>query len=72
MSYTITKNDKISDLIEKCPKAVKMLTEYGLACSTCFLNQFDSVEAGAMLHGMSDEEIEKMVDEINSYLRNEE
>ncbi len=55
----------------KCPRAIELLTEYGLSCANCFLNQFDSVEAGAQLHGMTEEEVNKMVEEINEQLKKE-
>ena len=71
MSYVIKKDSLISDITQKCPRAIELLTEYGLSCATCFLNQFDSVEAGAQLHGMTEDEIEKMVIEINEVLEKE-
>lgn len=68
MPVLITKNDLISDITKNCPRAIELLTEYGLSCATCFLNSFDTVEAGAHLHGMTDEEIARMVAEINEEL----
>lgn len=65
MSYVLAKDTLISEITQKCPRAIELLTEYGLSCANCFLNSFDSVEAGARLHGMSDAEITSMVDEIN-------
>jgi hybrid cluster-associated redox disulfide protein len=71
MAYTIKKDSPISEITEKSPQAIELLTEYGLSCATCFLNQFDTVEAGAQLHGMTKDEIEKMVTEINEVLEKE-
>jgi len=71
MSYVIKKNTLISDITKDCPRAIELLTEYGLSCATCFLNQFDNVEAGAKLHGMTDMEIKRMIKEINEVLKKE-
>lgn len=67
----IKKTDLISDVIEKYPKASEVMLDYGLHCAGCFLNQFETVEEGAKLHGMSDKEIETMLKDINSKLRTE-
>jgi hypothetical protein len=67
--YLLSKTDSITLIVEKSPKAVELLIEYGIACTNCVLKQFDTLEIGAQLHGMSDDEIETMVDEINDVLR---
>ena len=71
MPYALAKDTLISEISQKCPRAIELLTEYGLSCANCFLNQFDTVEAGARLHGMSDAEIQTMVDEINTQIKAE-
>lgn len=71
MKYKIKKDSPISEITEKSPRAIELLTEYGLSCATCFLNQFDTVEAGAQLHGMTEGEIKKMISEINDVLKKE-
>lgn len=71
MSYVVKRDSLISEITEKCPKAIELLTEYGLSCATCFLNQFDNVESGAKLHGMTEAEIDRMVKEINEVLTSE-
>lgn len=71
MSYVLKKDDLISEITKNCPRAIELLTEYGLSCANCFLNSFDTVEAGSQLHGMTDAEIQTMVDEINAVLKKE-
>ncbi len=68
MKYVVKRESLISEITEKCPKAIELLTEYGLSCATCFLNQFDNVESGAKLHGMTDAEIDRMISEINEVI----
>jgi len=71
MAYLIAKDSLISEVAKNSPRAIRLLTEYGLSCANCFLNQFDTIESGARLHGMSDAEIATMVSEINSLVTKE-
>jgi hybrid cluster-associated redox disulfide protein len=67
----INKDDLISDIALKYPRAVELLTEYGLFCASCFLSQFETVEMGAQVHGMTEKELETMIKEINGQLKKE-
>lgn len=69
--YKIKKDTLISEIVQESPRAIELLTEYGLSCANCFLNQFDNIEGGAKLHGMTDAEIKKMIKEINEVLEKE-
>jgi len=71
MKYIIKKDSLISEIVQKSPRAVKVLEDYGLTCSTCFFGQFENIEAGAKLHGMTDKEIKRMINEINDVLKEE-
>lgn len=66
--YVLKKEALISDILRDCPKAIELLAEYGLLCVSCFLNQFDTLETGTKLHHMSESEMQKMIDEINTEL----
>jgi hybrid cluster-associated redox disulfide protein len=70
-SYVLKKDALISDILRDCPKAVEYLAEYGLLCVTCPLNSFDTLETGTRIHHMSDEALQKMIDEINEELKKE-
>ncbi len=65
----LTRTTNIADIVEDRPEALELLAEYGLFCVNCFLNRFDTVETGAKIHHMSDEQIDKMIAEINSQLK---
>lgn len=67
-SFQISRETVISEIVEKSPKAVELLSEYGLHCLHCFANQFDTLGNGALIHGMSDEEIDEMIAEVNKRL----
>jgi hybrid cluster-associated redox disulfide protein len=62
---TITKDMNLGDVVFKYPEAAEVLTDYGLHCVGCYLNAFDTIETGAKIHEMSDEEINEMVDRVN-------
>lgn len=70
-SYTVKKNELIGTIEHDCPKAIELLIEYGLSCIHCFLNQYETLEQGARTHGMSDQDIERMVEEVNEQLKTE-
>jgi hybrid cluster-associated redox disulfide protein len=69
--YILKKDTLISDILRDCPKAAEYLAEYGLLCITCPLNQFETLEAGAKIHSMSDKALRKMIKEINEELKKE-
>ena len=61
----ISRSMNIQELANAHPEAVMVMAERGLHCFGCHGAAFDTVEAGAKGHGMSDEDIEKMVDDMN-------
>lgn len=61
----VDKNTNIAEIVNKYPKVAEVMLAYGLHCVGCFANQFDTIEAGASLHGMDEDEIEEMIEEIN-------
>src|SRR5258706_15244507 len=69
--YVITKFDLLGTILEECPRAAELLAEFGLHCISCFANQFDTLEMGAQVHGMTDEEMQDMIDEVNAELEKE-
>jgi len=61
----INKNTNIQDLIEANPDLDDVLYEYGLHCGSCYAAGYDSIEAGAQMHGLEDDEIEELIQELN-------
>ncbi len=61
----IQRDQNLGEIAANHPEAAKVMLEYGLHCVGCFANRFDSVEVGAKLHGMSDAEVDEMLEEIN-------
>ncbi|HPT66237.1 MAG TPA: DUF1858 domain-containing protein [Candidatus Woesebacteria bacterium] len=65
----ITKDILISDLVEQNPNLVEVLTEeYGLHCIGCMAASMETLEQGALVHGMTKSQIEKMVEGLNKKL----
>ena len=65
----LTKNILMSDLVFAHPKVAEVLMDYGLHCIGCVANSFDTVEMGAKVHGMSDEEINEMMVRVNEAVK---
>jgi hybrid cluster-associated redox disulfide protein len=61
----ITKDSNLGEVVYRYPDVAEVLMDYGLHCVGCMLNAYDSIEAGAQVHGMTDQEIEEMVARIN-------
>lgn len=69
--YVITRYDSLSVLMEESPRATELLGEYGLHCANCFMSGYDTLEVGAEMHNMNEEEMLEMIDEINTQLEKE-
>ena len=67
----VTRDVNIAELIFKYPELVELFGAFGLHCATCFASAFDTIEEGARLHGMSDEEIDEMIEEANKVIKGE-
>jgi hypothetical protein len=69
--YVITKFDRVNIITEECPRVAELLAEYGIHCAGCFFSEDDTLQIGAQMHGLSDEELDDMVLEINGELEKE-
>ncbi len=65
---TITKEMNLGEVVFKYPEAAEVLTDYGLSCVGCFASSFDTIEQGAKIHQLSDEEMQEMIDRINEVI----
>jgi hybrid cluster-associated redox disulfide protein len=65
----IDKNTSIGDLMTANPEMNDVLYEYGLYCGNCSAAGFDTIEDGARIHGLEDEEIEELIQELNKKLK---
>lgn len=68
----VTKNDLIGKIIEKYPTIEEQFILHGMYCAGCYLNQYETIEIGAKSHGLSDRDIEKLIEDINNQLEADE
>jgi len=61
----VTKKMLIGELASKYPKAVPLLFEAGMHCIGCGMTAYETLEQGCQAHGMSDEDVDKLVEKIN-------
>jgi len=69
---TITKDMNLGEVVFKYPEAAEVLTDYGLSCVGCFASSFDTIEQGAKIHKLDDEELDEMIERINEVVNNGE
>lgn len=53
----ITKEMTMAEIIEIDPEASRKLSELGLFCGGCHMSQFETLEDGALAHGMDPDEL---------------
>lgn len=72
MADKITKETTLGEVVNSYPESAKVLMQYGLHCIGCHVSAFETIEQGSKAHGLSDEDIEKMVKEINEIAEQKE
>jgi len=61
----ITKKSKFSEILESKPEAVEILYGMGMHCVGCPMSAQESLEEGCKAHGMSEKDIEEVVEKLN-------
>ena len=62
----INKNSTIKEILSTYPDAKKFFNEREMACSSCFAVNFDTLEKGALMHGL---EANTLVYELKNFLK---
>jgi hybrid cluster-associated redox disulfide protein len=70
-TYVLTKTQILRKVADESPRAAELLADYGLHCISCFFSEYDTLETGARVHGMTDSEVDDMVAEINEQMEKE-
>jgi len=65
----VTKESNLGEVVGRYPKTAEIMLEYGLHCAGCFANAFDTIEQGAAIHALSEEEIQEMLFRINEIVK---
>jgi hybrid cluster-associated redox disulfide protein len=69
MSAQLSKNMTFSELLGVCPDAAEILMSYGLHCIGCHIAVTETVEQGAMAHGLSGDQIDAMMAELEASVK---
>ncbi len=62
----INKNSTINEILSAYPEAKRFFNEREMACSSCFAVNFDTLEKGALMHGL---EVNVLIDQLNGFLK---
>ena len=65
----ITRDMAFSELLQKYPQAAPIMMKHGLHCIGCHAAAFETVEQGCTAHGMKEEDIEKLLKEMNKAVK---
>jgi len=68
----ITKDWTMGEIVQKYPAAVEIMSKYGLHCFGCHVSTWETLEQGILGHGGSSQDVEKMVNEMNQILEEEQ
>ncbi|MBI5224763.1 iron-sulfur cluster assembly accessory protein [Candidatus Micrarchaeota archaeon] len=68
----ITGDSTIGEVVAKYPDVVEVMLKHGLHCIGCAVSPYETIMGGALSHGMSEDEVEKMVKELNAKIKSEE
>lgn len=62
---------KMSDLTITYPELIEPLTyDYGLHCVNCMIAEFDTLEEGAVIHGIEGEDFTDMIKDLEDIINN--
>jgi len=62
---TITKDMTIEKVVTEYPETMMVFMKHGLHCVGCHVSAFESVEDGAMAHGIN---VDALVDDLNKVI----
>jgi hybrid cluster-associated redox disulfide protein len=65
----INKESNLAEILTQFPEIAEVLIDYGLHCIGCPLSGMDTLESGAKVHGLSDEEIDEMIERLNEVIK---
>ena len=62
----INKNTTINEILNAFPEANRFFNEKQMACGSCFAVKFDTLENGALMHGM---EVTTLICQLEQFLQ---
>ena len=65
----ITKSMMLEDVVRKHPETVGIFLGHGLHCVGCHAAGFETIEQGAIAHGMKKKELDILMKELNKAVK---
>ena len=65
---TITKEMPIGDIVQQYPGTVQVFLRHGLMCFGCAIARFESLEQGALAHGI---DLDALLQDLNAVVPEE-
>ena len=62
----IKNSTRINEILNAYPEANRFFNEKQMACGSCFAVNFDTLENGALMHGM---EVNTLIDQLQQFLK---
>ncbi len=61
----IKKDSKINEIIQNYPNTIDLFRELNMSCSGCFAVHFDTLENGALMHGM---DVNTLISQVQKHI----
>ena len=61
----ITKQTTIEEIISSFPETVRFFNDLQMSCGSCFAVKFDTLENGALMHGM---DVNDLITRLNQFV----
>ncbi len=55
----------IGDVLARYPESAQIMQDFGLSCTSCSVNSFEPIRAGALSHGMPEENVDQLMEALN-------
>ena len=65
-NMVVNKNTRINEILNAYPEAMKFFNEKQMSCGSCFAVKFDTLENGALMHGM---EVTTLISQLEQFLQ---
>lgn len=59
-------NEIIAEVLEAMPQAQEIFAAHGLSCAGCHVNVYETVEQGVLGHGMTSEDLSRLLEDLNA------
>lgn len=66
----VTRDMIIADVVGRYPFAIEIFMDFGIHCFSCSVSEYETIEQGVLGHGFTEEELEELLEEINSSIKN--